>query len=272
MVIHWPIVAAALLCVLGCGGGDGDRATLPPAAGAGGTAGGAAGEGAAADEAADVPAPAHTGALRFLALGDSYTKGEGVPAAERWPVQLAARLRSAGLDLAEPQVVAETGWRTDDLDAGINAVDPRGPFDLVTLLIGVNNQFQNRSAGQYRVEFDALLRRAVGFAGGDPSRVVVLSIPDYGATPYGQMNDPAAIAAGVAQFNAVNRELSRKAGVRYVDVTPVSGQAATDATLTAPDDLHPSGRMYAAWADLALPEALAALGGSSAEDVVPVER
>jgi lysophospholipase L1-like esterase len=247
MDVQWLLAAVVLTCVVAAGCNDGDGRALPPPP---------------TNEPGAPPAPVTppvVGTLRYLALGDSYTKGESVPPAERWPVQLVARLRAAGLDVADPQIIAETGWRTDDLDAGINAAAPTGPFDLVSLLIGVNNQFQNRSVGQYRVEFEALLRRAVALVDGDPSRVLVLSIPDYGATPYGQLNDPAAIAAGVEQFNAVNRELSRAAGVRYVDITPGSKLAATDPNLTAPDDLHPSGKMYATWADLALPAAQAAL-------------
>lgn len=239
------LVALAFLCLIGCGGGDeGERANSPPAA------------------TADPP-PARVpqgGTLRFLALGDSYTKGEGVTAGERWPVQLAAKLRDAGLDVADPLIIAETGWRTDDLNAGIDGASPKGPFHLVALLIGVNNQFQGHSAAAYRGEFDTLLRRAVALAGGEPSRVLVFSIPDYGATPYGRMSDPAGIAAGVKQFNAVNHELSKNAGVRYVDLVPVSRTAASDPDLTARDDLHPSGKMYAAWVELALPEAKAALG------------
>ena len=252
MALQWAlVVTVTLLCVLGCNGGDGERSAVPPPE---------------EEPGAPTPTPptAAVGTLRYLALGDSYTKGEGVSPAERWPVQLAVRLRAAGLDVADPLMIAETGWRTDDLDRGINAVAPEGPFDLVTLLIGVNNQFQNRSVGQYRAEFEALLARAVQFAGGEPSRVVVLSIPDYGATPYGQTSDPAAIAASVDQFNAVNRAASERAGVRYVDVTPVSKEAASDPAMTAPDDLHPSGKMYAAWADLALPAAQAALAEPAA--------
>ena len=231
-----------IFCVYGCN--DRDRAGGPQAA---------------------APTPAHTptgGSLRYMALGDSYTKGEGVEPAERWPVQLATRLRAAGLDVADPQIIAETGWRTDDLNAAITRVAPKGPFQLVSLLIGVNNQYQGRTAEAYRGEFDALLRRAIDLAGGEPSRVLVLSIPDWGATPFGQSqsNPP---GPAIDRFNAVNLEMSRKAGVRYVDVTPASRAAATDPTLTIGDDLHPSGKMYATWVDLALPEATQALKGST---------
>ena len=200
------------------------------------------------------------GSLRYLALGDSYTIGESVAPAERWPVQLAARLREAGLDVADPEIIARTGWRTDDLDAAVTRADPQAPYALVSLLIGVNNQYQGRSAGEYRREFAELLRRAVGFAGGEPSRVLVLSIPDWGATPFAEGSDRARVAREIDAFNEVNREESRKAGVRYVDVTPVSRLATREPELVAEDGLHPSGKMYERWVELALPVARDALG------------
>lgn len=201
----------------------------------------------------------HPGSLRYLALGDSYTIGESVEPAERWPVQLAAHLRETGLDVADPEIIARTGWRTDDLDAAITRANPRGPYDLVTLLIGVNNQYQGRSADDYRKEFPALLGRAVGFAGGEPSRVIVLSIPDWGVTPYGQRSDPPRVAKEIDAFNAINRAESERVGVRYVDITPISRLAPAQPGLVAGDGLHPSGTMYAEWAKLALPAARAAL-------------
>ena len=212
-----------------------------------------------------MPTTTRPGARRFLSLGDSYTIGESVGADERWPVQLVARLREAGLDVSDPEIIARTGWRTDDLDAAITRANPQGPYPLVSLLIGVNNQYQGRSVDAYRVEFPALLQRAIGFAGGDPSHVIVLSIPDWGATPFGSRAEPAGIARQIDAFNAVNREESRKAGVRYVDVTPVSRLAPRQPDLVADDGLHPSGKMYARWVDLALPEAKAALAGKIVE-------
>ena len=245
----WPLAFCGLLVLCLCGCNDRDRAATP-----------------SAPAAAPAASPAATGgSLRYLALGDSYTKGEDVPAAERWPVQLAAKLRAAGLDVGDPEIIAETGWRTDDLDAGITQANPQGPFQLVSLLIGVNNQFQGRTVEAYRGEFDALLRRAIELAGGEASRVIVLSIPDWGATPYGQLQDAAEVARAIDRFNAVNRELSRRAGVRYVDVTLVSRTAVNDPELTARDDLHPSGKLYAAWVELALPAAAEALSAKSNE-------
>lgn len=196
---------------------------------------------------------------RFLALGDSYTIGEKVPAEERWPVQLAALLRGRGIDIGEPEIIARTGWTTDELDAAITAANPTGPYALVSLLIGVNNQYRGRDAEQYRNQFKGLLQRAIGFAGGKAGRVVILSIPDWGVTPFAASRDREKIAREIDQFNAINREETLRAGARYVDVTPVSRRASEDLSLNASDGLHPSGSMYRAWAELALPAALEAL-------------
>jgi len=191
--------------------------------------------------------------MRFLALGDSYTIGESVAAEERWPAQLAALLNAAGVEVSAPLIIAATGWTTDELAAGIDAADVRGPFDLVSLLIGVNNQYRGRDPEQYRAEFAGLLTRAIAFAGGEPSAVIVLSIPDWGVTPFANGRERAQIAAAIDAFNAINREAAEAAGARYVDVTPISRRAATDPALIAADGLHPSGAMYAEWARLALP-------------------
>jgi lysophospholipase L1-like esterase len=198
--------------------------------------------------------------VRYLALGDSYTIGEGVDARERWPVRLAALLRARGIDVAEPEIIARTGWTTDELDAAIDEAAPRGPYGLVSLLIGVNNQYRGGAESIYRTQFAALLRRAIGFAGGDASRVVVLSIPDWGMTPFAEGRDPARIAREIDAFNAAAREVTAEVGARWVDVTPASRQAGGAADMLAADGLHPSGRQYARWAELALPAAAAALG------------
>ena len=192
---------------------------------------------------------------RFLALGDSYTIGESVAPAERWPVQLARMLQKEGVGLDEPQIIATTGWTTDELSAAIDRAPPRGPFDLVSLLIGVNNQFRGRALAEYRGQFADLLKRAIGLAGSQPGRVLVLSIPDWGVTPFARGRDRAAIGRAIDEFNAINAEAAQGAGARYVDVTPVSRQAVVDAALIAGDGLHPSGKMYTEWARLALPAA-----------------
>jgi len=190
--------------------------------------------------------------MRFLALGDSYTIGESVAPAERWPMQLAALLRAEGMPMDDPLIIATTGWTTDELRAGIDRAAPAGTFDLVSLLIGVNNQYRGRGQDEYRRQFVDLLKRAIEFAGGKPGRVLVLSIPDWGATPFAVGRNRARIAAEIDAFNAINREEAERHGARYVDVTPVSRKAASDASLIAGDGLHPSGKMYAEWARLAL--------------------
>lgn len=200
--------------------------------------------------------------LRFLALGDSYTIGESVPEAERWPVQLAGLLRARGIEIEDPRIVARTGWTTDELSAGIDAATPPGPFDLVSLLIGVNNQYRGRDLEEYRREFAGLLARAIELAGGQPDRVLVLSISDWGVTGFATGLDRAKIAREIDAFNAVNLEEAQRAGARYVEVTAASRRAATESGWIAGDNLHPSGQMYAEWARLALPEAAAALAAA----------
>ena len=177
---------------------------------------------------------------RYLALGDSYTIGEAVAESERFPVQLAREL-----GIAEPAIIAKTGWTTDELSAALDTVRLAGPFDLVTLLIGVNNQYRGRSAEEYRTEFAGLLDRAIGFAGGDPKKVIVVSIPDWGVTPFAEGRDRVKIAAEIDQFNAINREEAARAGAKWVDITPIS--RGNDPALVAADGLHPSGKQYTEW-------------------------
>ena len=200
--------------------------------------------------------PAPVSEVRILSLGDSYTIGEAVPAAEAWPMQLAALLRARGVAVATPTVIARTGWTTSELTMGIDGANLRSGYDLVTLQIGVNDQFRGLAIDDYRKNFRALLERAAGFAGGRPSRVIVLSIPDWGVTPFADGRDRGRIARDIDAFNAVNRDEASRAGAHYVNVTAVSRER-TD--LLAADGLHPSGRMYGEWSQLAQPEALAAL-------------
>ena len=198
--------------------------------------------------------------LRFLALGDSYTIGEGVAPDERWPARLAASLRDAGIPIGDPEIIARTGWTTDELDAAITVAEPRGAYALVTLLIGVNDQYRGRSVSDYRPRFAALLERAIGFAGGQPRRVIVLSIPDWSVTPFAAGRDRAAIAGEIDAYNEANRSEAGRRGAAYVDVAPESRQAGEVASLLAGDGLHPSGTMYDAWTRLVLPAARHALG------------
>lgn len=196
--------------------------------------------------------------IRVLSLGDSYTIGESVADKERWPVRLAALLRARGLRVVDPTIVARTGWTTDELSAGIDDALPAGPFDVVTLLIGVNNQYRGRSLAEYRDQFHTLLARAIRFAGGNAAHVIVLSIPDWGLTPFasGAGRDRGRIAAEIDAFNGVNREETVQSGARYVDITPISRQVLQEPGLVAADGLHPSGEMYARWVEVTLPAAL----------------
>lgn len=196
---------------------------------------------------------------RFLALGDSYTIGESVLPAERWPAQLARRLRAEGIHVDEPEIIATTGWTTDELWAGMDRASPAGDCAIVSLLIGVNNQYRGRSTDDYRGELRKLLDRAITLARNDPSRVIVLAVPDWGVTSFAAGRNRAAIGREIDAFNAVNREETLGRGARYVDIAEVSRSAAHDTTLTAEDGLHPSGRLYAMWAELALPIARAIL-------------
>jgi len=197
--------------------------------------------------------------MHFLALGDSYTIGEGVATSERWPVQLARLLREQQINIDDPTIIARTGWTTAELSAGIDRAKPQGMYELVSLLIGVNNQYRGQSEAEYRREFVTLLRRAVAFADQRSARVIVLSIPDWGVTPFAKGRDQAAIGAAIDRFNAINREETERGGAQYVDVTPISRQAVSDPSLIARDGLHPSGKMYAEWARLALPVTCKAL-------------
>ncbi len=194
--------------------------------------------------------------LRFLALGDSYTVGEGVASSECWPARLVALLRVEGCDIGQHRVIATTGWTTDELAAGIQAASPTGPFDLVSLLIGVNDQYRGRSVDEYRIEFRALLESAIGFAGTRPSRVIVLSIPDWGVTPFAEGRDRQRVAIEIDAFNAANRDEAFLVGAHYVSVT---GDSRANPADVVGDGLHPSPAAYERWARLALPAARLAL-------------
>lgn len=197
------------------------------------------------------------GTLRYLALGDSYTIGEGIEPEGRWTHQLAAALRNHGIALGEPQTIARTGWTTDELSAAIDEAAPASDFDFVTLLIGVNNQYRGRDAGEFATEFDALLQRAIGFANGRSDRVLVLSIPDWGATVFGRASgrDLAQLSREIDAYNAAQRAVCERHGVAFVDITPASRDDAMNPDLLAEDGLHPSAAMYARWSALAAPVA-----------------
>ena len=191
--------------------------------------------------------------VRFLALGDSYTIGTSVAESERWPLQLAELLHKDGFKLEVPTIIARNGWASGELLAEINSARPKGVFEVVSLQIGVNNQYCGLDEQQYVRDLDELFDLAIEFAGGDPLRVVVLSIPDWGVTSFAADRDGAAIASEIDRFNRLKRDGATRRGCHFVDVTPLSREAADDPSLLADDGLHPAGKMYARWCELALP-------------------
>lgn len=195
----------------------------------------------------------------ILALGDSYTIGTSVDPDVRWISELAERLRGDGFAVADPVVIAEAGWTTEDLDTGIRIESVEGAYDLVTLLIGANNAFQGWEPAEFRPEFVALLDRSVQFAGGEASNVVVMTIPDYTLTPAGQMFSPAENARRLESYNRIVREEATEAGARVVDLVPASRRVTEDPELVSDDDLHPSPKQHDLWLTRILPAATAAL-------------
>ncbi len=188
----------------------------------------------------------------YLAIGDSYTIGESVPASENFPHQISSMMKA---DTTEVQVriIAKTGWTTDELEAAIVAANVSEPllksYDFVSLLIGVNNQYRGRSVENYISEFEELLMKAIQFAGNRPESVVVLSIPDWGVTPYAEGRDRASIATAIDAYNTANKKLCKYHGIHYIDITPWTREAANDLSLLTSDGLHPSGKEYTRWAE-----------------------
>ena len=184
--------------------------------------------------------------IKFLALGDSYTIGESVADDQRWPVQLISELKKKGFEAENPKIIATTGWRTDDLKRAILGAKLDADYTLVSLLIGVNNQYQGKTVESYAPEFEELLKMAISFAGGDKSKVFVVSIPDYGFTPFGKEKQQQ-IGKDIDEFNRVNKSISEKFGVQYFYITDISRKGFEDPSLVASDGLHPSGKMYTQW-------------------------
>jgi lysophospholipase L1-like esterase len=196
--------------------------------------------------------------LRHLALGDSYTVGEGVAAGDSWPAQLQRRLHDDGIAVEPPHIVAVTGWTTDELAEGMDAAALVPGWDLVTLQIGVNNQYRGRPVADYQQQFASLLQRAIALAGDRPARVVVVSIPDWGVTRFArkQGRHGATVAAELDAYNAIARAETVRCGARWADVTAISRRR-PDAVVD--DGLHPSEVQYADWVDAIAPAVRAAL-------------
>lgn len=189
----------------------------------------------------------------YLALGDSYTIGQSVPAAENFPTQATNILKQSLQGMQAARIIAKTGWTTDELEAGIVSAQNESPlrssYDFVTLLIGVNNQYRGRTIENYKPEFEDLLKKAIRYAGNRPERVIVLSIPDWGVTPFASGRDREKIAREIDAYNAANRQIAEQYHTHYFDITPWTREAASDPTLLAPDGLHPSGKEYKRWAE-----------------------
>ena len=182
----------------------------------------------------------------YLALGDSYTIGESVETNSNFPYQLADSLSRNGKEYISPVIIARTGWRTDELIEAVESAHLKKEYDLVTLLIGVNNEFQGKSIEEYEKEFTILCKKSVELAANRKERVVILSIPDYGYTSFGKENQER-ISARIDQFNAANKRISDSLELNYIDITTISRKGLKQTGLIAEDGLHPSEKMYGLW-------------------------
>ena len=188
------------------------------------------------------PAP-----LRFLALGDSYTVGEGIFPEESWPYLLAQRLTSSGFPCNPPEIIAKTGWSSDELLAAVEAANPQGPYDIVTIMIGVNNQYRGRHRETIIDDLLRLVAIALALAGGKPERVYTISIPDWGCSPFGQTKNPRLIRRQIDAYNKVISVETRRRVSAFIDVTKLSRLATRVPQFNAADHLHPSGAMHHLW-------------------------
>jgi len=183
----------------------------------------------------------------FLALGDSYTIGESVDAAMRWPNQLVTALNRSGLEFEQPEIVAKTGWTTDELLTALDQASLAASYDYVSLLIGVNNQYRGRSVTSFEPEFTVLLERAISYSNRKANGVFVVSIPDWGVMPFAEGRDARKIALEIDTYNKSIERICKIYGVRFFDITEISRKASETPSFVASDGLHPSGEMYAAW-------------------------
>lgn len=191
---------------------------------------------------------------KYLALGDSYTIGESVSEAERWPNQLVAKVSGDKKAIFEPvEIIATTGWTTDELKSGIAKAAPEeNAYDFVSLLIGVNNQYRGYPIADFEREFEELLNQAIAYAK-KKENVFIVSIPDYGVTPFAASKDPEKIGEEVKAYNDLSKRIAEKYGIAFFDIYPISKKALNDDSYVADDKLHPSGKMYTEWADLIAP-------------------
>ena len=185
----------------------------------------------------------------YLALGDSYTIGEGLPLHENFPYQLVQLLRAQSLHFYAPEIIAKTGWTTGELAEHLLHHQLNEKYDFVTLLIGVNNQYRGLSMEDYKTDFEFLLKKAIHFTGGIAEHVFVLSIPDYSKTPFAKGMDTSKIEAGIDAFNKLNKEISEQQKVHYINITEGTKKAGKDKKLLAADGLHYSASEYKIWAE-----------------------
>ncbi len=197
----------------------------------------------------------------YIALGDSYTIGEQVPTAENFPHQLVTMLNAQGLKVAEPVIIATTGWTTDELAVAIKERNIQDTFSFVTLLIGVNNQYRGRELDNYRQEYTQLLDTAISYANGHVNNVFVLSIPDWGVTPFAEGRDRVQIAKDIDAYNAGCKDITLAHKCHYLDITDSTRKNGTTPSYLAEDGLHPSGKEYKIWAERLVPMVVKVLKG-----------
>ena len=184
----------------------------------------------------------------YLALGDSYTIGEQIPFAENFPNQAVQILRKSGLAFCAAEIIAKTGWTTDELSNAIENTTTLKNYDIVSLLIGVNNQYRGRSATEFKIEFEHLLQKAIQFSGNRPYRVVVLSIPDWGVTPFAEGKDRKQVAKEIDLYNDVCKKSAAAFKANFINITTSQREDGSKTEFLAPDGLHPSGKEYKKWA------------------------
>ena len=189
----------------------------------------------------------------YLALGDSYTVGESISKKHTWPKQLVDSLKKRSVFLSEPRIIAKTGWTTDELKKAINDSSLDYPYDWVSLLIGVNNQYRGRDLGEFKLQFESLLSEAIAFTGNRKERVFVISLPDWGSMPFAKDRDPNKIAIEIDNFNQIIYEVCAIENIKFIDITPISRNIYSNPNWIAKDSLHPSKEQYSKWVEKMIP-------------------
>ena len=189
----------------------------------------------------------------YLALGDSYTVGESISKKHTWPKQLVDSLKKRNIFLSEPRIIAKTGWTTDELKKAINDSSLDYPYDWVSLLIGVNNQYRGRDLDEFKLQFESLLLEAIAFSGNRKERVFVISIPDWGSMPFAKDRDPNKIAIEIDNFNQIIYEVCAFENIKFIDITPITRNIYSNSNWIAKDSLHPSKEQYSKWVEKIIP-------------------